>query len=315
MFSRIQLPVPFATGAVNAYVAGRTVVDPGPDSESAWETLTEGLADEGLSPADVERVLITHPHPDHFGLASRLRECGATICASPAAAAIIGDFPGRLEREQEFFRPFLQQCGLDAETTETIVSLPESFLEFAPDVETDRHLDDGETIRVAGTTLTAEAVDGHAEGERLFRFEQEGTRAIVGDHVLGTITPNPFLRPPRSDATGRPRVLPAFNRSLDRLSEAEYEQFLPGHGGQITDPGARIETVREAHERRTEKVRALLDEPMTPEAVMSELFGGLPATEQFGGISEAVGHLDVLEDRGAVDRWVEDGLRYYELSG
>lgn len=314
MFSRISVPVPFATGQVNAYVAGRTVVDPGPDSDSAWETLTDGLETAGLDPGDVEQVLITHPHPDHFGLAGRLRDRGATICASPDAASIIGDFRGRLETEQAFFGPFFRRCGLDAETAETIISLPESFLDFGPDVETDVLLEDGATLRVGETTLTAEAVDGHAVGERVFRFEQGGQRALVGDHVLGTITPNPFLRPPESDDADRPRVLPAFNRSLDRLRTESDDEFLPGHGPPITEPTERIEAIRDAHERRTEEVKGALDGPTTPVDVMTDLFGNLPATQEFGGMSEAVGHLDVLEQRGAVDCWLDDGVFHYELS-
>lgn len=313
MFSRISVPVPFATGQVNSYVAGQTVVDPGPDSESAWEALTDGLADEGLDPSDVERVLITHPHPDHFGLAKRLRDRGASVCASPAAADIIGDFRGRLDREQAFFDPFLQRCGIDAETTGTIISLPESFLEFAPDVETDHLLEDGTTLTVEETTITAEAVDGHAAGERIFRYERDGKRAIVGDHVLGKITPNPFLRPPRTEGEERPRVLPAFNQSLDRLQDADYDQLLPGHGAQITAPADRIETIRNAHERRTEKVRSLIDGPTAPIDVMRGLFDDLPATEQFGGMSEAVGHLDVLEARDQVVCSQDDHF-YYELA-
>jgi glyoxylase-like metal-dependent hydrolase (beta-lactamase superfamily II) len=314
MFSRISVPVPFATGQVNAYVAGRTVVDPGPDSDSAWETLADGLATAGLTPDDVEQVLVTHPHPDHFGLAGRLRDRGAAVYASPDAASIIGDFRGRLETEQAFFGPFLRKCGLDAETAETIISLPESFLDFAPDVETDVLLEDGTTVTVDGTTLTAEAVDGHAAGERIFRFEADGKRALVGDHVLGTITPNPFLRPPETEGADRPRVLPAFNRSLDRLRAKSDDELLPGHGSRITDPAARIETIRDEHERRTAAVRDLLDEPATPVDVMTDLFEDLPATQQFGGMSEAVGHLDVLEEREAVDCWLDDGVFHYELS-
>ena len=101
MFNRISVPVPFEMGRVNTYAAGRTVVDPGPDSETAWETVTEALADDDLTPADVERVVVTHPHPDQFGLAGRFRERGATVCASPEAAPVIGDFDGHLDVLEE----------------------------------------------------------------------------------------------------------------------------------------------------------------------------------------------------------------------
>jgi len=301
MFDRIAVPTPFEVGAVNAYVAGRTVIDPGPDSEDAWETVTGALGDAGLAPGDVERILITHPHPDHFGLVKRFRDRGATVCASPGAASIVSSFADHLDHEQAFFGPFLERCGLGPETVRTVITLPDAFLDFAPDVDVDAELDDGSTVTVAGRTLHADAVEGHAIGELLFTFEDEGERrAVVGDHVLGGITPNPFLQPPREPDGDRPRVLPSFNRSLDRLREEPYGRFLPGHGSRIDDPAGRIGEIRAAHERRTDEVRSLLDGPTTPAEVMAGLFGDLPATEAFGGMSEAVGHLDVLEARGEV---------------
>ena len=82
MFDRISLPTPFQVGPVNAYIAGRTLVDPGPDSEEAWTALLSALEQRSLAPTDIEQVLITHPHMDHFGLASRVVEAsGATAVA------------------------------------------------------------------------------------------------------------------------------------------------------------------------------------------------------------------------------------------
>src|SRR6056297_3645165 len=81
MFSRLSIPTPFQVGPVNAYLAGRTIIDPGPDSEESWEALAAGLADHDLEPGDLDRALITHPHPDHFGAARRLREAGVEILA------------------------------------------------------------------------------------------------------------------------------------------------------------------------------------------------------------------------------------------
>lgn len=314
MFECISVPTPFEVGRVNTYLTGRTVVDPGPDSETAWETVADGLEEAGLAPADVEQVVITHPHPDHFGLAGRFRERGAAVCASPAAAGVIGDFRGRLGEEQAFFGPFLERCGITPETAQTAITLPDAFLKFAPDVETDVELADGDPLSVGDTTLHAEAVEGHAAGERIFPFEAEGERrAIVGDHVLGSITPNPVMQPPPEPGADRPRVLPAYNRSLDRLREESYDQFLPGHGSRIDDPAGRIREIRAAHEERTGEVRALIDEPTTPAEVMRGLFGDLPATEIFSGMSEAVGHLDVLEARGEAAREERDGELGYRL--
>ncbi|WP_423744699.1 MBL fold metallo-hydrolase (plasmid) [Haladaptatus sp. SPP-AMP-3] len=313
MFTRLSIPTPFQIGPVNAYLAGRTLVDPGPGSEEAWTALLDGLERHDLTPADIEQVLITHPHPDHFGSAKRLRESGARIVASTEAAAIVRDFGDRLTYEQEYFADFFDRCGMAETTAKTVTDLPEAYLSVAPGVETDLELDDGESVTVEGVELTAESVQGHSSGETIFTFEHDGrSKAIVGDHVLADITPNPLLQPPAEEGGRRPRVLPAFNRSLSALRDRDLDYLLPGHREEITDPAGRIDEILAAHEERTENVRALVDGPTTAFDVMTELFGDLPATEYFPGMSEAVGHLDVLEERGEVNRHEQGGVVVYE---
>jgi glyoxylase-like metal-dependent hydrolase (beta-lactamase superfamily II) len=314
MFDRVAVPTPFAVGPVNAYLAGRTIVDPGPDSEEAWTTLVEALENRRLAPADVEQVLVTHPHPDHFGLAARLHEAGASVLASPAAAAVIGDFAGHLADEQRYFQDFFVRCGMAASTAETVTDLPQAFVHYAPSTDIDRRLSAGDTVSVDGQTLDVVELTGHAAGELGFAFETvDEHSAIVGDHVLPDTTPNPFLQPPPEGGGDRPRVLPKYDDSLAATREAGYARLFPGHGDPITDPAARIDEILAEHRERTAAVADLLDGPTAPVDVMEGLFDDLPATEQFGGMSEAVGHLDVLESQGRVAIQEEGGLLLYEL--
>lgn len=313
MFSRVSVPTPFQVGPVNAYIAGRTLVDPGPESEEAWSKLLDALEERELTPADIERVVVTHPHPDHFGIARRFRDAGASILASPEAAAIIGDFPGRYEQEKAYFVDFFEQCGMARETAETVTQLPEAFLRYAPSVETDRILETGDVVAIRETGLDVHEVEGHAAGEVIFAYEADGEdRAIVGDNVLADITPNPFLLPPEEPGGERPRVLPAYNDSLSWLQSLEFDRFLTGHREEVPNPSERIDEMLAAHEERTANVLELLDGPMTPVDVMEGLFGDLPITEYFSGMSEAVGHLDVLEARDEVQVNEGGGMRVYE---
>ncbi|WP_458187602.1 MBL fold metallo-hydrolase [Haladaptatus sp. NG-WS-4] len=313
MFTRFSIPTPFQIGPVNAYLAGRTLVDPGPGSEEAWTALLEELEHRELDPTDIEQVLVTHPHPDHFGLAARLRELGARVVASPETAKIISDFERRLEYEQSYFADFFDRSGMAETTARTVTDLPAAYLSVSPGVETDLELTDGESVSVERVDVTAEAVQGHAPGETIFTFETDGeSRALVGDHVLPDITPNPLLQPPAEDGDSRPRVLPAYNRSLEQLRDREFDGFLPGHREEITAPTERIEEILAAHEDRTETVRDIVDGPTTAFDVMNALFDDLPATEYFPAMSEAVGHLDVLEDRGEIEHEERGGVVVYE---
>ncbi|WP_121822615.1 MBL fold metallo-hydrolase [Halostella salina] len=313
MFSRLSIPTPFQVGPVNAYLAGRTLVDPGPDSEEAWSALLGELEARNLAPADIERVLVTHPHPDHFGLARRFRDAGAQVVTSRASADIVGDFAGRLSYEQDFFVDCFERHGMARSTAESVLELPEVYLEYAPSCETDRVLADGDQLTVADQTVTARAAEGHAAGELVFEYDGEGGReAVVGDQVLPDITPNPLLQPPLERGTERPRVLPAFNDSLDELREVGYDRVLPGHREIIDAPAERIAEIRAEHEDRSENVLAAVDGKTTAVDVMEDLFGDLPLTELFPGMSEAVGHLDVLELRGEVTRSEQGGVVLYE---
>ncbi|WP_436906931.1 MBL fold metallo-hydrolase [Halosimplex marinum] len=315
MFEQVTVPTPFRIGPVNAYLSGRTLVDPGPDSEEAWSHLTEALAERDLAPGDIEQLLVTHPHPDHFGLAERFRDRGATVVAHPDAAAVLRDFPGRLDAEQSFFRDFFERCGMAPSTADTVTELPEAFVHYAPSVAVDREVTAGDRVTVDGVELLVDDLTGHAVGEVLFAFDgPAGREALVGDNVLAEITPNPFLQPPPDADSDRPRVLPAYNDCLTDLRDAGYDRFHPGHRGRIDDPAGRIDDILAEHDDRTERVAGLLDEPATPVEVMTELFGDLPVTEQFPGMSEAVGHLDVLEAAGRATARERDGEIRYERS-
>lgn len=312
MFHRIPVPTPFEIGRVNTYVAGKTIVDPGPNSDQSWEELVEGLNEIGLAPEDIEQVLITHPHLDHFGLTKRFKDRGATVYASPETAGIVSDFPARLDHEQSYFAPFFQRCGVEPAIAETVVTLPDSFLTYSSSFETDVELTAGDTLTVDGKAIRIAELAGHAIGELLFEFETDSeTQAIVGDTVLGHVTPNPFLQPPPEDGGDRPRQVLQFNETLADLADAGYDRLLSGHGTPIDEPAERIEEIRDAHEERTSNALELVDGQTQPIEVMDGLFGDLPVVETFSGMSEAVGHLEVLEDRGEVEQVPDSEDIYY----
>jgi len=312
MFTRIPVPTPFEIGRVNTYLAGRTLVDPGPDSDQAWEALCDGLTAEGLDPTDIEQVVITHAHLDHFGLAKRLRDAGADILAHPHTKEIIADYRARLRREQAYFEPLFKRLGVDPMLAETVVTLPDPYLTYGPAVETDRTLADGETIQSNGTELTVEYTGGHGPGELALTYNAEGEKqALVGDTVLGHLRAVPFMIPPRTEGEQRPKQLVRLERALDRLEAGNFDRFLPGHGEHITDTAGRIHEMRNAHAHRTADVRSLVSEPVQPAAVMNGLFGEMPATETFSSMSETMGHLELLEHRGELERELRDGAIYY----
>lgn len=314
---RIRIPTPFEVGRVNCYALigeGLSVVDPGPATAAAYDAFRAGLHGLGFDIADVEQVLITHPHMDHYGLATRVvEESGARALAHRNATKRLADPDAHFEREQMFFRPFLQSMGVPKQVAETAIALPEAYRECQEPLMVDHKLTDGDRIDV-GVELTAIHTPGHAPGSVCFVSASENL-AFTGDHVLQHISPNPLLTVAPGTTDERTRSLPAYLDSLGRIADTAVEVGYGGHGEQISDLGGRIDEILDHHHHRKERIAGLVEEagPLTAYDIMQEMFPDLPATEAFPGMSEILGHLDLLEDGGRVTHMDADGVCTYAI--
>lgn len=319
---RIPIPTPFGIGRVNCYAFtgdGLALLDPGPKTDEAYAELSSRLDDLGYAVADVDRVLVTHSHLDHYGLANRVAaESGAAVLAHEHAVDPLADPDAHFEREQSFFRPFLLEMGVPAALVDTVVELPEPYTDFREAVEVDRELAEGDVVDV-GASLEVRETPGHTPDSVTLVAEREAA-AFTGDHVMLEVSPNPLLtlRPGTTDE--RTRSLPAYLDSLGKLRDREGDpEPLVGHAGHretIPDVGERAGDIVDHHHERKERIGDMIDEAGEASAygLMKELFPDLPVTEMFPGMSEAIGHLDLLEDEGRVETTVRDGVRRYRLA-
>ena len=319
---RIEIPTPFGIGAVNCYALtgdGLALVDPGPKTDDAYAALREGLQRAGRAVADVDRVLVTHAHMDHYGLAARVAaESGAAVLAHEAAVDRLADPDAHLEREQAFFRPFLVSMGVPRELVDTVVGLPEPYTEFRDPVEVDRPLEDGDGVD-AGVELRTVHTPGHTPDSVCF-VAAAADAAFTGDHVMAEVSPNPLLTVVPGAADERTRSLPAYMDSLRAVAAVDASTAYAGHRAPVPDLAARAREILDHHEERRERIADVVSEAgeTTAYEVMKRLFPDLPATEMFPGMSEVVGHLDLLEDEGRVDVVrdgdEEEGVRRYRLA-
>ena len=314
----LEIPTPFQVGRVNCYVFigdELTLLDPGPATEAAYEELVRGLDDHGFSLADVSRVLITHPHMDHFGLANRVvEESGARAVAHRDATRRLANPLAHFGREQAFFRPFLQEMGVPKGVVNTAVDLPEAYTDYQEPLVVDRQLTDGDSVDV-GSTLSVVHTPGHAPGSVCFVSGRDAV-AFTGDHVLAHISPNPLLTVVPGTEGERTRSLPLYLDSLRKIQDADADVGYAGHGERIAELDGRIEEILDHHHSRKERIADLIETmgSISAYAIMQELFPDLPATEVVPGISEVIGHLDLLEDDGRVERTERDSVRQYYLS-
>lgn len=306
------LPTPFAVGPVNCYLlpsAPVTIVDPGmvmPESLALVDAL---LATAGLSVGDIDQVVVTHAHPDHFGAAARLaREGDARILAGAAERRKLCMEADRLAS----YAAVLADLGLPDEARDLFPALMASIgglVEAAtPDlIDT---LADGDRLSAGGGQWMVQVTPGHAAGHAsLF----DGSTLISGDHLLPRISPNPFLEITEGDAPARRRSLVEYLDSLDRFCALDPEVVLPGHGEPFTDVPEWARRIRAHHEHRSDGIRLVL--AAYPGATAYELtrlvFPQLDGFEIMLGISEIAGHLDVLASIGAAHAYGERPQRWY----
>lgn len=278
------------------------LVDTGVSTTDVRTQLEGELAAHDRTPADLDRIFLTHWHHDHAGLAGTLQaESGATVHVHEDDAPMVRRTAGVESILRDAARDKYESWGVpaekDAELFDFLDSVagqtgtpPDDLAEFA----------DGDRFSVGGYTLRIVHTPGHTAGHSCFAFESDvGREAMVGDAVLPVYTPNVGGADLRVE-----RPLERYLSSLGALRDLNLARAWPGHRRPIGTPNERIRTIRHHHRERTERVVDVLDAhgPADAWTVSAHLFGELHAIHILHGPGEAFAHLDHLERHGAVER-------------
>ncbi len=313
---RLAIPTPFQVGRVNAYLiedSPLTLVDSGPNSGKALDELEQALAARGRSIEDIELLVVTHQHIDHFGLAAILaRRSGAEVAALDRLAPYLRDYGQSTELDDRFAQQIMLRHGIPAEVVTALRAVSASFRGWGAAVEITRPLRDGEELRLRDRTLRVLHRPGHSPSDTVFHEESRGI-LLAADHLIKHISSNPLLTRPLdagSDFDGpRPQALVQYIASLERTRAMDLSLVLPGHGAPIADHAALIDERFRLHRRRAEKIRGLIAaEPRTAHEIAQELWGNVAVTQAFLTLSEVLGHIDLLLRDGLVEEREQDGV-------
>jgi len=306
---RIQLDNTVFEGRNNAYLfagAEPTLLDTGVATAATEEQLRDGLADAdaGVGFADVERVILTHYHADHGGLAAAIQaESGAAVHVHEADAAMVAREEAARAEYESLQRRRFAEWGMPPDKRGEL----EAFLDAGPSLYGGgvdvTPIAAGDGFDVGETTLEAVHAPGHTRGSTA--FVTDGGEIYSGDALLPEYTPNVGGADVRVE-----RPLESYLGTLRTFADGGFERALPGHRDPIADPAARAEEIRRHHERRAHRVLSTLGEigPATPWEVSAALFGALEEIHIIHGPGEAAAHLDHLEREGAIER-TDDGYR------
>jgi glyoxylase-like metal-dependent hydrolase (beta-lactamase superfamily II) len=309
----ISVPTPFYVGPVNVYLIKEeplTLIDTGPKTREALEALREGLRRERVRPSDIRRIVLTHAHEDHCGLAKQLRD------EAKDAEVLVhgwetGHRAGRLEYAEH--RDLLVRAGVPEDEIAAMRRMYEGVRRLADALEDHEHaelLDDAEISFERGS-LRVLHTPGHTPGSCSFLREADRT-VIAGDCVLKRITPNPVLSPDPVDPSRRFRSLAEYLVSLARLRALSPTLVHGGHGEPVTDYEELFNRyLRAISDRQAEVIRLVPKTGATAWDISLELFPGTDDVHRFLATSEAVAHLDLAHSEGKLAVELSQGREVY----
>jgi glyoxylase-like metal-dependent hydrolase (beta-lactamase superfamily II) len=305
----LPIPTPFAVGRVNCYLIDDdplTLVDCGPNSGKALDELERALGTHGHRIEDLERIFITHQHIDHLGLVGILaRRSNAEVVVLDLLAPVVEEFGADAERDDALAEALMLRHGIPRDVVVALRSMSRSFRAWGGSAHVTRTVRDGEALEWAGRTMTVLHRPGHSPSDTLL-FDEQRSIALGGDHLIKHISSNPLISRPLGGKSGepgggRPRALMTYLRSLRETRAMPLELVLAGHGDPVTEHAKLIDERFELHERRAAKLGGLIAErPRSAYELAQELWGNVAVTQAYLTLSEVLGHVDLLVDRGEV---------------
>jgi glyoxylase-like metal-dependent hydrolase (beta-lactamase superfamily II) len=245
--------------------------DPGPDGTAA---VAAALAAAGSSLERLERLLVTHAHIDHFGLAGEVvRRSGGELWMHRRTDLDLAKYD---EPDDAIDRRMLMLAdhGLfGPELTESSEGLRD-WLPVMPSVgRPSRLLDGGERFSAAGRAWEVVHTPGHSPGHVC--LWNAGDRLLCsGDHLLQVVSP-----PVTFERGFEPDPMGSYLDSLDRVRDLAPELVLPGHGAPFRDGARRAEAIAAGKRRRLAQVRELVgSRPRTVAELTVDLFGTVQLT-------------------------------------
>lgn len=297
---------------------GHTIVDTGWNCDEAFDDLKNGLRDLHINFFDIKTIVLTHLHPDHFGLAGRIKErSGAEVLVHEREASQVGQrFTQGRDKMWFGIADWLRANGV----SEAELAQMEAFahrhygtMTFPPPA--DRTAETGEMLHLGDRHFEVIWTPGHTPGHMCL-YQPEERILITGDTILPTISPNISLHP---HTPGNP--LGEFIQSLQKLEQIPADLVLPAHERIIENLAVRARELIEHHEERLgEMLTAIGDGEPTPFEITSQIRWNVGSWEKMNvwlrryALSETLAHLEYARLDGRITRRIDNGVVRFALA-
>jgi glyoxylase-like metal-dependent hydrolase (beta-lactamase superfamily II) len=303
--TQVTIPLPFRLDHVHCFLAegarGWTIIDAGLNnqvSRAIWKPIIEQH--------EVNDIILTHYHPDHFGYAGSLQQ----LTNADLWMTEVDEQAGLTYWEPEslkFVNESFDTCGLPGHVSNELTADEKSFnAKVKPYPKVQHYLTEGMKILFGKYEYEVIFTPGHSDG-LITLFNRENSVLFSTDHILPRISPNiSYL------FRGISNPLQAFISSLEKIKELNAEFVIPSHGKPFRNANNRIEELLSHHQERLATAYQAIKQPATIFDVNQQLFKKLTLHETRFAIGETLAHLEYLYQDKQCRKTLENGTWYYE---
>ncbi len=318
---QLKVPIPDnPLGHLNCYLVqgkqGWLMVDTGWFTADALNSLQTQIKELGLALTDVSTIIITHVHPDHFGLAGRIKQISpkTQILTHQWESALIESRYIKFSDLIEKMSAHLAQHGVPSLSLSALESASIPSLEFVNVTFPERVLYGGEIISTGIYDLEIIWTPGHSPGH-ICLYEPQNQLLFSGDHILPGITPNISYHVQSGD-----NPLGDYIYALSKLQHLAVSRVLPAHEEAFDNLQGRIKEIIIHHEKRkAEILEVMAGKPRNAWEISSQIswdtpepWDKLPPLHQRSGVSEVIAHLEYLRKEGKVNKTIKADTISYE---
>lgn len=320
-FYRLPIPLPDnPLGTVNVYVIvgqdGVRLIDCGWNTPEAYAALVDELHALDARIDDIREIVVTHIHPDHFGLAERLvNESGAREYMHRLEAIYVG---ARYEHTQALIEEMETWLRINGVPLIELEAMAEGSLLMVTRVGTrqpDVLLEGGEILEWPPYRFEVIWTPGHSSG-LICLYEPHCRVLVSSDHILERISPHIGLH---TQSFGNP--LGDYLSSLQRVRDLPVETILPGHGLPFHGLAGRVDALLHHHQQRLQAIlQVLAGGEQTAYTVASRLpwigqengWQQLQPFQRRMAVSEIIAHLEYFSGQGKIIKHFRGGLVFYQ---
>ena len=309
----VRMPLPFKLDHINLWLLrdgdGWTIIDTGIDTSDvrrAWESI---FLDRKIGKLSIKKVIVTHFHPDHIGLAGWLtKRFSVPLCATITEWAFAHmQFSSSPKTSRNNYLSFYKKAGFEENLLEIVESRLGRYSDsVSPIPQSVIRICDGDHLEINRNAWEIIVGAGHAP-EHACLYSRDLGVLISGDQILPRISPNVSVWPLEPEAN----PLKLFLESLEKFRRIPEETIiLPSHDWPFKGLSGRLDELYEHHQERLNVTLEICSRPVSALEIQRTLFKKkLDNHQLFFAVGEALAHAHYLLDKGLVFREKgEDGV-------